>query len=114
MILVGDIGGTKTVIAHYEESAGNLRQLRVATFKSWEHRSLEEILAAYLKDSPNLSLRVGCFGVAGTVLGGKCHTTNLPWRLDEQALAQAIGAERVKLLNDLEAAGYGCSIYPPT
>jgi glucokinase len=107
MILAGDIGGTKTVIAHYDESGGVLRQLRVATFKSWEYRSLEEILAAYLKDSPKLSLRAGCFGVAGTVIVGKCHTTNLPWQLDERTLAQAIGAPRAKLLNDLEAAGYG-------
>ncbi|HJZ58958.1 MAG TPA: glucokinase [Gemmataceae bacterium] len=107
MFLVGDTGGTKTVIAHYEESGGNLRQLRVATYKSREHQSLQEILQAYLKDSPRLSLRAGCFGVAGTVVDGKCHTTNLPWELDEQVLAQAIGAPRVKLLNDLEAAGYG-------
>jgi glucokinase len=107
MILAGDIGGTKTVIAHYEESGASLHKLRAATFKSWEHRSLEEILAAYLKDSPKLALRAGCFGVAGPVLDGKCHTTNLPWQLDEMVLARAIGAERVKLLNDLEAAGYG-------
>ena len=107
MIVAGDIGGTKTVIAHYEESGGSLHQLRVATFKSRDHQSLEEILAAYLRDSPHLAVRVGCFGVAGTVIDGKCHTTNLPWELDEQVLAQALGAERVKLLNDLEAAGYG-------
>jgi glucokinase len=113
MILAGDIGGTKTVIAHYDESGGSLRQLGVATFKSWEHRSLEEILSAYLKDSPKLSLRAGCFGVAGPVLDGKCHTTNLPWQLDEQVLTRAIGAERVKLLNDLEAAGYGMLQLPP-
>ena len=107
MFLAGDIGGTKTVISHYEESGGSLRQLRVATFRSKEHQSLEDILQAYLKDNPGLSLRAGCFGVAGTVLDGKCRTTNLPWELDEQVLAQAIGAPRVKLLNDLEAAGYG-------
>ena len=59
MILAGDIGGTKTVIAHYEEWGGSLRQLRVATFKSREHPSLEHILAAYLKDSPGLSLKGG-------------------------------------------------------
>jgi glucokinase len=107
MIMAGDIGGTKTVIAHYDESANSLRQLRVATFRSREHSSLEEILAAYRKDSPHLCVRAGCFGVAGTVLDGKCRTTNLPWELDEQVLAQALGAERVILLNDLEAAGYG-------
>jgi glucokinase len=107
MILAGDIGATKTVIAHYQESGSTLRQLRVATFKSGDHRSLEEILQAYRKDNPNLSLRAACFGVAGTVVDGKCHTTNLPWELDEQVLAQALDAPRVKLLNDLEAAGYG-------
>jgi glucokinase len=41
MILAGDIGGTKTVIAHYEESGGGLRQLRTATFHSKDYQSLE-------------------------------------------------------------------------
>jgi hypothetical protein len=36
-ILAGDIGGTKTIIAHYERSQGNLREVRVATFQSKEH-----------------------------------------------------------------------------
>jgi glucokinase len=107
MILAGDIGGTKTVIGHYEESGAGLCQLRAVTFKSKEHPSLEDILAVYLKDTPELRLRAACFGVAGTVIDGTCHTTNLPWTLDEQVLARAIGAPRVKLLNDLEAAGYG-------
>jgi glucokinase len=107
MIIAGDIGGTKTVIAHYEESGGGPRQLRAATYHSRDYQSLEAILAAYLKDSPGVTPRVGCFGVAGTVLDGKCHTTNLPWQLDEQTLARAIGAPRVKLLNDLETTGYG-------
>jgi len=84
-----------------------MRQLRVATYPSQEHPSLEDILQKYLRDSPGLSLRAGCFGVAGTVRDGKCRTTNLPWELDERELAQTIDAPRVKLLNDLEAAGYG-------
>src|SRR5262249_12470107 len=107
MILAGDIGGTKTVVAHYEESGGVLQQLRVATFRSREHPSLESILAAYLKTGPRLPVSAGCFGVAGPVRDGKSRTTNLPWELDEQVLARAIDAPRVKLLNDLEAAGYG-------
>jgi glucokinase len=107
MILAGDIGGTKTVIAHYEESGGRLLRLRAATYHSRDYQSLESILAAYLEGSPGVAPRVGCFGVAGTVLDGKCHTTNLPWQLDEQTLARAISTPRVKLLNDLEATGYG-------
>ena len=107
MILAGDIGGTKTVIAHYEESGGSLRQVRAATYHSRDYRSLEDILAAYRKDSPGAAPRAACFGVACPVTDGKCHTTNLPWDLDERALARAIGAPRAKLLNDLEATGYG-------
>jgi glucokinase len=107
MILAGDIGGTKTVIAHFAESGSGLIQLRTATFQSRNHPSFDDILAAYLKDSPGLAPRAGCFGVAGTVFDGKCHTTNLPWQLDELVLAWTIGTSRVKLLNDLEATGYG-------
>ena len=107
MILAGDIGGTKTVIAHYEESGGNLRQLHTATYHSKDFQSLETILAAYLKDHSGLAVRGACFDVAGPVFDGKSHTTNLPWELDECALARAIGAPRVKLLNDLETTGYG-------
>jgi glucokinase len=107
MILAGDIGGTKTVIAHYEEAGGSLRQLRAATYHSRDYRSLEDILAAYLKDSPGAAPRAACFGVACPVIDGTCHTTNLPWQLAEQVLARAIGAPRVKLLNDLAATGYG-------
>jgi glucokinase len=71
------------------------------------NRSLEDILASYLKDSPGAAPRAGCFGVAGTVIDGKCRATKLPWQLDEQARARAVGAPRVKLLNELEATGYG-------
>ena len=79
MILAGDIGGTKTVIALFEETAAGLRQLRDATFPSREHGSLQEILAIFLKDEAHDSLQVGCFGVAGPVIDGKSKTTNLPW-----------------------------------
>lgn len=107
MILAGDIGGTKTVLALFEETDGGLRQLRDATFGSTEHSSLEDILVQFLREEPRLPLRAGCFGVAGAVLEGKCVATNLPWILEESALASAIGAPRVKLLNDVEAAAYG-------
>jgi glucokinase len=106
MILAGDIGGTKTVIALFEESCATLRTVRDATFRSQEHRTLEEILTQFLKGSPKLHLRAGCFGVAGAVIDGRSRTTNSPWQLDEEVLARSIGA-RVKLLNDLEAAAYG-------
>lgn len=104
MFVAGDIGGTKTTLALYEEAGSELKQLRDETFKSKDHTSLEQILGKFLKGE---KLKAGCFGVAGAVIEGKCQTTNLPWTLDETLLAGAIGAPRVKLLNDLEAAAYG-------
>src|SRR5438132_4467454 len=104
MFVAGDIGGTKTVVALFEESGGSLALVRDETFKSKDHKSLEEILGKFLKGE---KLKSGCFGVAGAVIEGKAQTTNLPWSLDEKVLAQAIGAPSVKLLNDLEAAAYG-------
>lgn len=105
MILAGDIGGTKTLVALYERDASHqMVPLREAIFPSRSHSSLEAILSQFLKGE---TVDAGCFGVAGAVVDGKCQTTNLPWQLDEQELARAIRAPRVKLLNDLEAAAYG-------
>jgi glucokinase len=107
MILAGDIGGTKTVIALYDNSGSELKLVRDAVFPSKDHKSLEEILERFLQAGAAAALQAGCFGVAGAVIEGKCRTTNLPWSLDEVELARAIKAPRVKLLNDLEAAAFG-------
>jgi glucokinase len=107
MILAGDIGGTKTVIALYERAGDGLRHVRDQTFPSKLHKSLDEILGLFFQGMQRPPLRAACFGVAGAVIDGKCRTTNLPWELDEEHLTRVLRAERVKLLNDLEAAAYG-------
>jgi len=109
MLLAGDIGGTKTVLALYEASAdGGVREVRDGTFPSREFPAgLESIVHKFLAVGPGVSVTSACFGVAGAVVDGRCTTTNLPWSLDERTLARAIPAGRVKLLNDLEAAAWG-------
>lgn len=113
MILAGDIGGTKTVIALYDNSGTELKLVRDATYPSKDHRTLEEILEKFLHGETVDNLSAGCFGVAGAVIEGKCKTTNLPWQLDEIELAKTIRSLRVKLLNDLEAAAYGMLYLKP-
>ncbi len=107
MIVAGDIGGTKTLVALFERSAGGVRLLREATFQSQAHSSLEDILGQFLHGPPASSLQAATFGVPGVVIDGHCATTNLPWTVDERTLAATIPVPRVKLLNDLEAAAYG-------
>ena len=107
MILAGDIGGTKTVLALFEPEGDGLRLVRDATFPSRDHPTFEEILTRFLGDGDKPKLDGGCFGVAGAVLDGRVQTTNLPWTLEEGVLAEAMGTPKAHLLNDLEAAAYG-------
>ncbi len=106
MIVAGDVGGTKTELALCDLGSGVCVEQRRASFRSQDYASLEAILAEFLGDE-KVVLGAGCFGVPGAVIDGRCETTNLPWVLDEQKLAKAISAPRVKLINDLEAATYG-------
>ena len=106
MILAGDIGGTKTLLALYEGSRGTLSHVRGESYRSGDARSLEEILQRFLGSASIAPLQGACFAVAGPVVDGKCKTTNLPWELDEAQLGEALRT-RVRLLNDLEGAAHG-------
>jgi glucokinase len=104
-LLAGDVGGTKTVLTLVE--AASERTILEATFPSRDFPGLEAIVERFLAAGPPVEIAAACFGVAGPVVDGRAVTTNLPWRLDEAALARAIPAPRVRLLNDLEAAAHG-------
>ena len=55
-------------------------------------------------------MSAAAFGIAGPVVDGKVRTGNLPWLVDGAALAREVGLGGVRLLNDLEAAGYGIGL----
>ncbi|HZX61246.1 MAG TPA: glucokinase [Candidatus Methylomirabilis sp.] len=107
VILAGDIGGTKTIVALFEDAGGGLRVLREETFPSRSHEGLAQILEAFRAREPLPPLRGACFGVAGPVFDGRCEATNLPWVIDAKALRGTLGLERVAVINDLVATAYG-------
>jgi glucokinase len=111
VILAGDIGGTKTVLALFEESGAELAQRRESVYPSREHVSFDEILRRFTAEAGDPAISSACFGVAGAVVEGSVRTTNLPWQLTEPGLSTRLGAP-VKLLNDLEAAAYGMLFLP--
>ena len=104
MILAGDIGGTKTILALYEMGDRGLRLVKEAEYPSDSEETFEAILEKF---QPNPSLEGACFGVAGPVLDGKVSVTNLPWLLSEDSLKKILQTDRVKLINDLEATSLG-------
>src|SRR5215475_13782822 len=115
MILAGDVGGTKTVLAVLEPGAGPspvMTVVREAVLPSREIDSLENAVEAFLLGAPRLSVAAACLGVAGPVIDGRTVTTNLPWEVHERRLAAAAHAP-TRLINDLEAAGYGVLTLAP-
>ena len=115
MYLAGDIGGTKTVLAIFEPVGDGLSLVREDVYPSRGSATFNALLAKFLGAHRPVDGRIqaGCLGVAGAIIDGRALTTNLPWVLDEQGAARRLSAERVKLLNDLEAAAYGMLFLKP-
>lgn len=108
MLLAGDVGGTKTILALYDGGLEGLPAsiLREETYPSAGYGSFEDIVKDFLRDQSE-PLDAACFGVAGPVVDGRCQTTNLPWLIDERRLMPLLGISKVKLLNDLQAMALG-------
>jgi len=113
VILAGDIGGTKTVLAVFDEAGDRLNLVREEVYPSASAASLEELGIKFLETVGRPAVRAACFGVAGAVVDGRAKATNLPWQIDEAVLSSALGITPVRLLNDLEAAAYGVLVLPP-
>jgi len=102
MLVVGDIGGTKTLLALYEPGADPGRAVVEKEYQSAAFPGLAPMVRDFL-DGAGRGAEYGCFDVAGPVLDGRAHLTNLSWNLDEDQLASDIGLQRVILINDLRA-----------
>lgn len=112
MILAGDVGGTKTILALYSQEKTGWVCFKKKVFVSAEFNSFEALLDCFLRAESNLILRGLCIGVAGPVVNGDCVTTNLPWVLSKKGIANQSGAACVQLLNDLEATAWGVLTMP--
>jgi len=107
MILAGDIGGTKTNVALFEVTDGNLSApMAQKSFPSGKYDSLDKILEEFIAENRS-PVTHACFGIAGPVVEGRVETPNLAWIISDKTLAQTIGVERVGLINDLEATAHG-------
>jgi glucokinase len=103
MILTGDIGGTKTLLALHDERGAIVHRGR---FSSLEAAAFDRLVARFLDTAPARA-RVACLGIAGPVLGDRVKVTHLPWEIDGPALAARFGLASVRLLNDFAAAAHG-------
>lgn len=107
MILAGDIGGTKTVLALYSIRE-NVPVIETSVrYASADYPDFSMIVTDFMSKHPDARISAVVLGIAGPVVGGVCRTTNLPWEISEPELTAWFGVPRAKLLNDLEATAYG-------
>jgi glucokinase len=105
MLIVGDIGGTRTRLALVSAEDGPRRFLVEQEFRSADFQGLQPIVEAFLSSTGGQAT-AACFDVAGPVIDGRARLTNLPWDLEEAGLCRGLGLQRVSLLNDLRAIAH--------
>ena len=113
MILAGDIGGTKTRLALFDDPAAE--PIFERRYPSSEHRALEPLIERFLEEARaalggRCAPSAACFGVAGPIVGQRVALTNLPWTVDAGRLERAYAIPRVRLMNDFAAAAYGLDL----
>ena len=105
MLIAGDIGGTKTLLALHDAEHGPRRPAAQAEFPSARYEGLEPMVEEFL-GRHGMRVHTACFDVAGPVIDGRAQLTNLPWVLEEKALCSRLGLRSATLLNDLQAIAH--------
>ncbi len=111
-LLAGDIGGTKTTLALYQDDGGHFTPSAESTFKNAGYGSFDQIIETFLRDTA-VKPQAACFGVAGPIRNNRVKMTNLPWILEAEIIEQRFGLQRVTLINDLVATALGSVHLPP-
>jgi glucokinase len=113
LLLAGDIGGTKTILALFSPEKGPMEPLLEVSYPSNDYPGLDTIITDFFSQA-DASAATACFGVAGPVRDGRAVITNLPWQPDTKMLQSSHGFSQTTLINDLVATGYAIPhLLPP-
>ena len=112
MLLVGDIGGTKTDLALLTSAGAPRSPVVRMRFRNADYPGLSAIAQAFLARA-GVQVTRACFDVAGAVTDGRCQLTNLAWDLSARALQHELHIERVWLINDVAALAYAAPSLQP-
>lgn len=111
MRLVGDIGGTKTLLASVisDDKANNTISF-VESYQSQKYENFEIILKDYLvrlsknnSQYKNSAVESLSLAVAGPVKNNYSKITNLDWIIDSSQLSKLNNIKKTLIYNDLEA-----------
>ncbi|MDH3354820.1 MAG: glucokinase [Chromatiales bacterium] len=110
ILIAGDIGGTKSLIALIRDNAdGTKNNAYEKIYQSADYESIEALLRNFMIDS-------GCsdeiveqivLAVPGPVTDGVSRLTNLEWVVSEDELRTLFSIRNVKIMNDFQATALG-------
>jgi glucokinase len=106
LLLAGDIGGTKTIL-RLVESENLLQPIYEQKYPSDGFPDLTPMVRQFLTESGNLQPQQACFAIAGPVVNNTSKLSNLGWSLEADRLADDLNLQKVLLINDFAAVGYG-------
>lgn len=107
LVLSGDIGGTTARLRLVDCSAsGQITLIKNDRYKSGDYLSFGAIIDDFLKDCKQ-HVDSACFGVAGPIIENAVKFTNLAWDLKIEDIKSRLQTDRIELINDFVAIGYG-------
>jgi glucokinase len=104
MLIVGDVGGTKTLLASIDTVADNNLEY-IKTYKSYNYATFDAILEDYLNThfKPAADIKAISLAVAGPVANNHSRLTNLTWSIGANQIQEKTNINKVHIYNDLEA-----------
>lgn len=109
--LVADIGGTNTRVALADGTA--ILKDTIRRYRNADYPGLETVLRQYITDEGGVDCAGASVDLAGPVRDGVGTMTNLDWTIDKDTLRRAARAEKVAILNDLQAQGHAVGHVAP-
>ena len=109
MILAGDIGGTNSRLAIFNDDLGLVDQ---HVYLNAGRTSFPDIVREFI-GKQKYPIDKACFAVAGPVSDGRVTLTNLSWHLEEETLAAELKIGKVGLINDLMGHAEGIATLSP-
>ncbi len=101
-----DLGGTNVRFALGASCGGRVTLGEPVTLRSADYDEISGAWSDFEKRHGAALPKAAALSVAGPVVDGRVKLTNLPWRIERDALQRELGLDRLVLVNDFEAVGH--------
>jgi glucokinase len=100
MDLIADIGATNSRCALLDDTG---RVARTETYLNRDFQGLDAVLGRFVDD---IRPRRAAIAIAAPIAGDEITMTNVDWHFRQSALADSLGLDTLRVVNDFEALAY--------